>query len=180
VGGDDPTLICSTSRNLPSAIMKSYRQISLIFVLAVLADGAAAQAQSQVEGRFNRVTTTGVRRSSASTSSGVRSVSRSGGIAAVGGAPSRTDSLRPYSSRAQARTQGQSDGTPQGSTWREETVPVVAPQVITETLSHNYFPGMRPSLAIQQPVTLTARATGVPRICTPSRSIMVGGGHHGR
>jgi hypothetical protein len=39
---------------------------------------------------------------------------------------------------------------------------------------------MRPSLAIQQPVTLTARATGIPHICTPSRSMMVGAGHHGR
>jgi hypothetical protein len=160
--------------------MKSSRQISLIFALVILADGATAQAQSQADGRFNRVTTMGVRRSSASAPSSLRSVSRSGGTAAVGGASSRTDSLRPYSSQAQARIQGRSDGTSQGSTWREEPVPVVAPQVITETPSHNYFPGMRPSLAIQQPVTLTARATGVPHICTPSRSMTVGGGHHGR
>jgi hypothetical protein len=160
--------------------MRSYRHIFVIFVLPLLADGAAAQAQTRADGRFNRVTTPGVRRTSASTLPSVRSVARSVGNAAVGVASSRTDSLRPYSSQAQARIQGQTDGTPQGSTWREETVPVVAPQVITETPSHNYYPGMRPSLAIQQPVTLTARATGVPHICTPSRSMMVGGGHHGR
>jgi hypothetical protein len=160
--------------------MKSFRRISLVFVLVILADGAAARAQSQADGRFNRVITTGARRASAPTSAHTRSVARSGASATVSGALSRADSLRPYSSQAQARLQGQSDGTPQSSTWREEPVPVVAPQVVTETPSRNYYPGMRPSLAIQQPVTLTARATGVPHICTPSRSMMVGGGHHGR
>ena len=177
---DDPTVERSTSRNVPSAIMKSYRQISLVFLLAVLADGTAAQAQSPVDGRFNRVTTPGVRRTSAGTSSSVRSVSRSGGIAAVAGASSQIDSLRPYSTQAQARIQGQSDGTPKGSTWRQESVPIVIPQVVTETAPHNYYPGMRSSRSIQQPVTLTARATGAPHICIPSRSMMVGGSHHGR
>jgi hypothetical protein len=160
--------------------MKSFRRISVVFVLTVLADGAVAQAQSQADARFNRVTTTGVRRAPATTSTRSRSVARSGANATASGALSRTDSLRPYSSQAQARLQGQSDGTPQSSTWREEPVPVASPQVVTETPSRNYYPGMRPSLAIQQPVTLTARATGVPHICTPSRSMMVGGGHHGR
>jgi hypothetical protein len=160
--------------------MRSYWQIFLIFVLPVLADGAAAQAQSQVDGRFNRVSTPGVRRTSAGTLPSVRSVARSGGTAAVGGGIAITDSLLPYSSHAQARLQGQTDGTPQSSTWREESRPAVAPQVNTQSAPHNYYPGLRPSLAIQQPVTLTARATGVPHICTPSRSMMVGGGHHGR
>jgi hypothetical protein len=168
------------SRNLASAMMRSHQLISLAFVLTVVANGAAAQAQSQADGRFNRVTTAGVRRATTSTSSQMRSVSRSGRTAAVGGATSRTDSLLPYSSQARARLQGLSDGTPQFSTSREEAVPVVSPQVVTATPSRNYYPGMRPSLAIQQPVTLTARATGVPHICTPSRSMMVGGGHHGR
>ena len=173
-------MVRATSRNLPSTMMRIYREISLFFVLAILANGVAAQAQSQADGRFNRVTTPGVRRASASTPSPVRSVSRSAAIAVASGAPSRSDSLRPYSNQSQARIQGQSVGTPQSSTWRQESVPVVAPQVVTESAPHNYYPGMRPSLAIQQPVTLTARATGVPHICTPSRSMMVGGGHHGR
>jgi hypothetical protein len=160
--------------------MQSFRRISLVFVLVILADGAAACAQSQADARFNRVTTIGVRGAPATTAVRTRSVARSGANATVSGALSRTDSLRPYSSQAQARLQSQSDGTPQSSTSREQAVPVVAPQVVTATPSRNYYPGMRPSLAIQQPVTLTARATGVPHICTPSRSMMVGGGHHGR
>jgi hypothetical protein len=175
----DPAVVRSTSRNLPSTSMKSYQQFSLFFVLAVLADGAAAQAQSQADGRFNRVTTTGVRRAATSTSSQVRSVARSAGSGAVGGSSARTDSLRPHS-EAQARIQGQSVGTPQSSTWRQVPEPPVAPPVVTESRSHNYYPGMRPSLAIQQPVTMTARATGIPHICTPSRSMMVGAGRHGR
>jgi hypothetical protein len=175
----DPAVVRSTSRNLPSTSMKSYQQFSLFFVLAVLANGAAAQAQSQTDGRFNRVTTTGTRRASTSTSSQVRSVARSAGSGAVGGSSARTDSLRPHS-EAQARIQGQSVGTPQSSTWRQVPKPAVAPPVVTESRSHNYYPGMRPSLAIQQPVTMTARATGIPRICTPSRSMMVGAGRHGR
>jgi hypothetical protein len=176
----DPAVVRSTSRNLPSTSMKSYQQFSLFFVLAVLAGGAAAQAQSQADGRFNRVTTTGGGRASTSTSSQVRSVARSAGIGAAGGPSARTGSLRPPSSQAQARIQGQSDGTPQSSTWRQVSEPAVAPPVVTESRSHNYYPGMRPSLAIQRPVTLTARATGIPHICTPSRSMMVGAGHHGR
>ncbi|HEX3450922.1 MAG TPA: hypothetical protein VHS97_21890 [Isosphaeraceae bacterium] len=160
--------------------MKSYQQLSLFFVLAVLANGAAAQAQSQTDGRFNRVTTTGGRRATTNTSSQVRSVARSAGrTGAVGGPSARTDSLRPHI-EAQARIQGQSVGTPQSSTWRQVPEPPVAPPVVTESRSHNYYPGMRPSLAIQQPVTMTARATGIPHICTPSRSMMVGAGRHGR
>jgi hypothetical protein len=168
------------SSNVPSTVMKSYRRISLIFMLAALADGATAQAQTRADSRFNRVTTPGVRRTSATTPSSIRSVARSGGIAAVGGASSTIDALRPYSSHVQAQNQGQTDGTPQSSTWREQSVPAVAPQVVTESAPHNYYPGMRASRAIQQPVTLTARTAGVPHICTPSRSMMVGGGHHGR
>ncbi len=160
--------------------MKSYRRISLIFVLAALADGATAQAQTRADARFNRVTTPGVRQTSAGTLPSVRSVARSGArTAAVRGGIAIPDSLRPYSSHAQARIQGQTDGTPQASTW-QESPPVVAPQVIRESAPHNYYPGLRPSRAIQQQVTLTARAGGVPHICTPSRSMMVGGSHHGR
>ena len=85
--GNDPTVVRATSRNLLSTLMRIYREISLFFVLAILANGAAAQAQSSADVRFNRVTTPGVRRASTSTSSPVRSVSRSAAIAVAGGAP---------------------------------------------------------------------------------------------
>ena len=161
-----------------------YRNDKLLANLSDLRTGSPVRwsdgdVRTRGDARFNRVTTPGVRQASAGVLPSVRSVARSGGAAAARGGIAITDSLRPYSSHAQAQFQGQTDGTPRSSTWRESP-PAVAPQVIRESAPHNYYPGLRPSRAIQQPVTLTARATGVPHICTPSRSMMVGGSHHGR
>jgi hypothetical protein len=156
--------------------MKNHRRISLVFVLAVLADGAAVFAQES--GRFNRVMTPGVRRNAASSPSRQTNVARTGGTAAVVRMPSQADSLRPYSTEALAQMQARASGASRSSTWQQESQPVVSLPVVQESRPRSYFPGMRPALHPQQPVTLTARATFVPHICTPSRTQMMGGGRH--
>jgi hypothetical protein len=156
--------------------MKNHWRIGVVFVLAVLGDGAALFAQDS--GRFNRVTTPGVRRIAAPSPSRLTNVARTGRTAAVLRNSSEADSLRPYSTEALARMEASASRTPMSSTWRQESQPVVSLPVVQESRPRSYFPGMRPGLAVQQPVTLTARATFVPHICTPSRSQMMGGGHH--
>jgi hypothetical protein len=155
--------------------MRNHWRITLVLALAVLGAGVAANAQES--SRFNRVTTPGVRRNIPSTSPGGPRVARSAGMQAVVATSFRADSLRPYSALARAQTQASGSGVPQSSTWQQESRPVVAPEVVQEPpQARSYFPGMRSSRFIQQPVTLTARSGG--HICTPCRAQMIGGGHH--
>jgi hypothetical protein len=152
--------------------MRNHLRISLVFALALLGDAAAAYAQSS--GSFNRVTAAGARRLPASSAPRATSVARSDGPGRLEATSFSDDSLRPYSSQSQLRTQGSAPGVPRYSTQQEQ--PVATRQVAPQ--SRTYFPGMRAARAIQQPVTLTARSTGlgVRHICVPSRSQMIGGG----
>jgi hypothetical protein len=149
--------------------MRNHLRISLVFALALLGDAVSLYAQGS--GNFNRVTTAGARRIAASSSSRATSVARSNGTGRVAATTLNMDSLSPYTSQSQIRTDGSSSGVPRYSTRQE--LPVPAREVVPEPQSRSYFPGMRPARAIQQPVTLTA---GARHICTPSRAGMMGGG----
>jgi hypothetical protein len=144
--------------------------IGVVFGMAVLASGTAAQAQRSE--RFGRVSTAGVQRGVAASPSGVTSVARQGGNRDVERGAARADSLHPYSGQTLAKMQSSASGVPRFST-QQETPTAEVPQV---SRPRTYFPGMRPSRAVSQPVTLTARSTAIPmHICTPSRSMMMGG-----
>ena len=150
--------------------MRNDLRIGLVFVLALLADSSSVLAQGT--GSFNRVTTAGVRRGAAYSISRATSVARADATPRAAGAASFDDSLRPYSNRVSARGDAPTGGVSRYSTLLEQ--PVATREVVPRPQSRNYFPGMRPSRVIQQPVTLTARSTGVRHICTPSRSQTVG------
>jgi hypothetical protein len=150
--------------------MRCDPRIGLVFVLVMLADSGFAFAQGT--GRFNRVTTAGDRRGAASSLPRAASVARSNVPQRAAMATAFDDSLRPYSNRSSARGEAPAGGVPRYSTEPEQ--PMANREVIPQPQSRDYFPGMRASRAIQQPVTLTARSTGVPHICTPSRSQMLG------
>lgn len=155
--------------------MGNHLRISLVLALALLGDAVSVYAQGS--GSFNRVTTAGARRTAASYSSRATSVARSDATGRVAATTLGTDSLSPYTSQSQFRTEGPSSGVPRYSTRQEQ--PVATREVVPQPQSRTYFPGMRAARAVQQPVTLTARTTGARHVCTPSRSgIMGGGGHH--
>jgi hypothetical protein len=156
--------------------MRNHLRISLVFALALLGDAASVYAQGNE--RFTRVTTAGARRTGVSASSRAQSVARSDGTGRVAARAINTDSLSPYTTQSQIRTEGSSSGVPRYSTRQEQ--PVATREVVPQSQSRSYFPGMRSARAIQQPVTLTARTTGARHICTPSRSGMMGGGGHRR
>jgi hypothetical protein len=165
--------------------MRNTWRIGLVFVLAVMGNEVAAHAQQS--GYFTRVTTPGVRRNAATAPLGfTRNVARSGRVTTVARTSSQPDSLRPYGTQALARIQGAAADVPRSSTWQQESQPVESPQVAPEPQARNYFPGMRPGLNVQRPLTLTAGSMGLPRTCTgggtctPSRSQMLGGGGHHR
>jgi hypothetical protein len=145
-------------------------RIGVLFAVAVVVDSSFAVAQGT--GSFNRVTTAGVRRGAAPSTSRAANVARSNPTPGVAGAAAYDDSLRPYSNRPSVRGDAPTGGVPRHSTQPEQ--PVAKREVIPQ--SRGYFPGMRASRVIQQPVTLTARSAGVRHICTPSRSQMVGAG----
>ena len=111
----------------------------------------------------------GRRRSSTSRAT---SVARSDATAGAAAPTASADSLRPYSSQPSARARHRLPACPAIRLRHEQPVPTR--EVVPQPRSRNYFPGMRASRAIQQPVTLTARSTGVRHICTPSRSQMIG------
>jgi hypothetical protein len=155
--------------------MSNHWRIIGLFVLAILASGTAAHAQATA--RYNRVTTAGVQRNSASSSARLSNVARASSTArgVQGAAATGSDALHPFSSQSMAQTQTSGSGVPRFSTQEEEPAPV---RQLPQPQSHTYFPSLRPARAIQQPVTLTARSTAIPmHICTPSRSMMMGGGH---
>jgi hypothetical protein len=87
-----------------------------------------------------------------------------------------SDVMHPFGGTAASSNRASGSGVPLSSTQPE---PVEEPRV-AQPRSHNYFPGMRPARAMQQPVRLTAQGPGMlPHVCTPSRSAMIGahGGH---
>lgn len=160
--------------------MTKHLRFSLVFVAVVLVNGVTLRAQGT--GRFNRVSTAGVQRNAAYSSARVTSTARvantgrSSGNRANQESAIGADSRHPYSGQSLAQKQESNTGVPRFSTSQESAV--VMPEPIPQTPPRTYFPGMRSARAIQQPVTLTARATGMPHICTPSRSQMMGSGHH--
>jgi hypothetical protein len=152
--------------------MRNDLRISLIFALALLADGTCAFAQGTAS--FHRVTTSGARATPGSSTSRATSVARPDANRRPAAPTAGADSLRRYSSQPSAQGGASTGGVPRYSTQSEQPVPTR--EVVPQPGSRNYFPGMRASRAIQQPVTLTARSAGVRHICTPSRSQMVGAG----
>jgi hypothetical protein len=149
---------------------------SLAFTLMLLSDGVAANAQES--GYFNRVATPGVRRNAVPLSSSGASVARSARPQGVARTSLPGDSHRPYSTQALAQIQTTAAGVPRHSTWQQAAQPEVIREVAPQPQARSYFPGMRASRAIQQPVTLTARFGGAPHICTPSRGQVISAGHH--
>ncbi len=144
------------------------------FVLVLLAGGTEAQAQAA--GRFNRVSTAGRPRSPVASPSRATNVARSGAARGLERTSATADPLHPFSNQAMARLQATEPGEPRSTTQAEPERLQPPP---SQPQSRTYFPGMRPARAYQQPVTLTARATGMPmHICTPSRSMAMAGGHH--
>jgi hypothetical protein len=149
-------------------------------LLALFWIGCGTGAYAQGRAYYNRVTTS--TRDVISETSPRGSAARAGQFGpatVVGRSGFRADSLRPYSEQALQQAQASRAGVPRGSSW-EQQEPVVAelPPVTTQTRSRTYFPTMRPGLAFQQPVTLTA-SRSVGHICTCGRSgIMTGTGHH--
>jgi len=157
-------------------MMSDYGRISVVVLLAVLGDGAAAYAQGN--GHFNRVTTTAY--SDGRSSSTVNRVARAGGTSSTSRTVARADSLHPYSSQTLAQAQTPASQAPSNSSWAQEPQrPAAQPKAAAPSRPRTYYPGLRPGLAVQQPVTLTAGVTGIPLICTPSRNhVMSGAGHH--
>jgi hypothetical protein len=156
--------------------MKCYRRMSVVFVLVVMGHGASAPAQ--VNGRFNRVTTT-TRREVRSSPPQVSRVARSAGLAGVSTTTDERESLRPFSAQALAQAQNPGVLGSQDSSWQQESQrPVTVSRVVSQ--SHNYYPALRPGLTPSRPVTLTSRPMmGIPRICSPTRGpALTGGGHH--
>jgi hypothetical protein len=148
------------------------RLLIQLAVLSVIA-GFGAPVRAQPADRFYRVTTGTGQRNTDARSARLTSVARSGGASAVGRTTAQADVMHPYSSQALSRMQAGSSGVPRYSS-QPEPQPVPA-QPVSQS-RRTYFPGMRAARAMQQPVTLTARASGIPHICTPSRSLMMGGG----
>ncbi len=150
--------------------MKNHQTIGVIVALAVLGNVSAAYAQTA--GGFNRVTTVGQNGGAAGQSS--RTAMARG---------SRADSLRPYRARALAESQMKKSQGPRTSSWQQEPmrVQVSRPQpVATAAQSHNYYPTLRASLAVQQPVSLTASSGFIPfQACTGGAALASGlGAHH--
>src|ERR1700677_4587693 len=125
--------------------MRNHLRISFVFALALLGDAVSLYAQGS--GSFTRVTTAGARRTAASSSSRPPGVARSDRTGAVAATTLNTDSLSPYTSQSQVRTEGSSSGVPRYSTRQEQ--PVATREVVQEPQSRTYFPGMRSARAIQ-------------------------------
>lgn len=158
--------------------MRNSCRIGFVFALAVLGNGVGVYAQSR--GLYNRVTTTRreVIRSSATTSAMRGGVQRTD----AGGFRSEldADALRPYAARALAEAEGSLPRAPAGSGWEQEPVGHASPPPARlRSRTYTYFPGLRPGLAVQQPVTLTATIFTGRSMCTHSRaSVMGGAGTH--
>jgi len=161
-----------------SATMRYNQKTALLLASMLLGGGTGAYAQGR--GYYGRVTTSS--REVIPPASARASVGRGGefGYAASATRPAfRADSLHAYSDLAlqQARTP-QAD-VPRSSSWRQEPLsPEEPPPAVVQTRSHTYFPTMRPGVAFQQPVTLTARPY-IGHICTCGRgAVIAGAGNH--
>ena len=105
--------------------MRHYGRISLIVLLAVLGDGAAAYAQGS--GHFDRVTTTA--QTDARSSIEGNRVARREGPQPLPRTVARADSLRPYSSQSVGPSTGFGSQTPLSSSWEQEPQrPAAEPQ----------------------------------------------------
>ncbi len=163
----------------PICTMKHKRKTGVLLTLCMLGCGTGAYAQGR--GYYNRVATSS--RDVISETSPRSSVARAGGfgtVSATSRSGFRSDSLRPYSEQAIQQAQSARPGVPRGSSWeQQEPVMAEARQMTVPTRSHNYFPTMRPGLALQQPVTLTASRFTNGHICTCGRSgMLAGAGSH--
>ena len=189
--GEDPMRTRLTTSVMPKGVepRNSWR-IGLVFVLATLGGGIAANAQSVASPNAQGVASPSDRtaspaqrsRVSPSTSSSARRFAPpQRGIsynrvttrpqAAGGATPRRTsagsgtisqaDSLRPFSAQAA------NPRVPASSSWSQQPQRPASPSpMMVRTTPHNYYPGMRPE---QHPNANTAQITSGRRICIPSR-----------
>ena len=156
--------------------MRSCGRVTLIVLLVVTGHGAAAYAQGS--GHFNRVTTTAFY--DARTGSTAYHAERAGEGATRSCTVARAEFLRPYSSRTLNQNRSSASHVSAGSSWENEPQSTATKvNLIARSRPRTYYPSMRPGLAIQQPVTLTAQAIVFGPTCTCSRnSPMSGAGHH--
>jgi len=165
----------TSQRNGVADVMKNHQRISVIVVLAALGTGSAVNAQTA--SGFGRVTTITRNGGTAAQSSRAARV----GAARVASRTSlQSDALRPYRARALSQAQAQKSQGPRTSSWQQEPAPVMAsPQPPAPAGSHNYYPTLRPGLALQQPVTFTAHAGFLPiQACTGGGLASAVGGRH--
>ncbi len=158
--------------------MRCNQKTALLLAFVLL--GGGTQAYAQGRGYYGRVTTS--RQEVISDTSSRDSVGRRRGFGYAASATRsafRADSLHAYSDLALEQARNPQAGVPRSSTWRQEPPPPdETPPAAVQMRSHTYFPTMRPGVAFQQPVTLTARPF-VGHICTCSRGgIIAGMGHH--
>ena len=84
---------------------------------------------------------------------------QSGGTASGAATESRASELRPYSSSANARAKTAKSGTPAGSTARQEPKKSVRPPApAVRSVTHNYYPTLRPGLHVNGNQAQVARA----------------------
>jgi hypothetical protein len=144
--------------------MNNHLRFGVIVALAVVGNASASYAQTT--GSFHRVTT--VTRNGRPAAQPSRTA-RMGDARIASRSTPRDEALHPYRTRALAQAQAQQSLEPRASSWQNEPAPVVAsPQrTAPKAQSHNYYPTLRPGLAVQQPVTLTARSGFLPiQTCT--------------
>ncbi|MGO9469597.1 MAG: hypothetical protein ACLQIB_53810 [Isosphaeraceae bacterium] len=158
--------------------MRCNQKTALLLAFMLLGVGTRVFAQGR--GYYGRVTTSSREVISEASSRG--SAGRGSGYgyaAAATRSAFRADSLHAYSDMALERARDPEAGVPRSSTWRQEPLPPdETPPPTVRTRSRTYFPTMRPGVAFQQPVTLTATQF-VGHICTCSRGgIIAGMGHH--
>jgi hypothetical protein len=188
--------------------MRNIGRVSLIFVLAVLADGTIALAQDYAY--YNRLrderqdptplSSQGIRVARSASSKavartargsdqlspsraeqGIRVARSSGPNTTVTRTVFETDELHANRSEVSARAQAQRPSeVPVGSTWETQPQSPPEPQVVARSQPRNYYPNMRTGMTAQQPVTLTAnRNFFYPGChCTPSRAQALGSGGH--
>jgi hypothetical protein len=103
-----------------------------------LLKSAAPSAAARRRSRFNRVTTT--------RKEGVPGAPQ-GARAGSASSASRAAASGPYTSQAMREHRAAANSAiPSGSTWRQERPKAAPPPSATRSVTHNYYPGMRPGL----------------------------------
>jgi hypothetical protein len=135
-----------------------------------------ADARAPGRGYFNRVTTVSSEESSPLASRYATARANLSGAALAGRQTSiADDDLRPYSARAFNQAGMPSARNDQSSSWGLDIRRPEVQPTDRQPRQHTYFPGLRPAMGVQPPVTLTASTFMIRHICTPSRSRIMPG-----